>query len=257
MGSNRDTCVSNVYNHGTRGIRNISLHKDIKIQLYGETEGIESYYNLKSDISHVSGSKNLVCSIFLSRCIRVTLPKSLLPSRLQTGTLIRSQTMFFSLPKLFPNFRRRSTEFTPFPDFPIKHFHRGFATRLGLTALICRYLTVRRLSVTAGHRGGIVEVAWPRGRAARVAEYKESERAPSFSRRGRVVGGSVSPIVARMESARGVVLSSVVVSVPEPRGRKREGAADDDGVDSDTGDSDGDRSGVVVAAVVDARKRRW
>lgn len=57
----------------------------------------------------------------------------------------------------------------------------------------------------------------------------------------------MSPIVAWMGSRarhtrRGVVSSSVVVSVPEPRGRKREGATDDDdGVDSDTGDSDGDR----------------
>lgn len=46
---------------------------------------------------------------------------------------------------------------------------------------------------------------------------------------------------SRARRTRGMVLNSVVVSVPEPRGRKREGATNDDGVDSDTGDSDGDR----------------
>lgn len=53
----------------------------------------------------------------------------------------------------------------------IKHHRRR--ARPGFAALICRYLTVRRLPVTAGHKGGIVEVAWPRGRAARVTEGKE------------------------------------------------------------------------------------
>ena len=72
----------------------------------------------------------------------------------------------FSLPSLLslPRFRI---------SLCIKHFYRGFVTRLGLAALICRYLTVRRLSVTAGHKGGIVEVAWPRGCAARVAGGEE------------------------------------------------------------------------------------
>lgn len=46
--------------------------------------------------------------------------------------------------------------------------------------------------MTAGHKGGIVEVAWPRGRAARVAEDKESERAQSFSRGAGGIGENAS-----------------------------------------------------------------
>lgn len=112
-------------------------------------------------------------------------------------------------------------EFTSFLN--IKHFHRGFATRPG-PALICRYLTVRRLSVTAGHRGGIVEVAWPRVRVPRVAE--DNEHVLSFSlagvERGGNVGGLASPIVTRMGSCVlwGAFLN-LVVSVLEPREEKR------------------------------------
>lgn len=152
--------------------------------------------------------------------------------------------IFFS-PGASPNTRffSRSTRIYPISGFPsIKHFHRGFATRLGLTSV----------NLSLPHSQAFVSDSrtqgWHcRGRVAEGSRGSKGGRGQgkractvflAAGGKGERVGWSDG--IAR-GTRRGVVLSSTVVSVPEPRGRKREGATDDDGVDSDTGDSDGDR----------------